>query len=67
MKEVRKNEIHLADGTVIPCGLIVWSTGVGPRDLAKKLTWQKTKQGRFIVDDHMRVKVRVLMKCNDVY
>jgi NADH:ubiquinone reductase (non-electrogenic) len=62
VKEVRKNEVHLADGTVIPCGLIVWSTGVGPRDLAKKLGWQKTKQGRFIVDDHLRV-----MELKDVY
>ena len=28
VKEVRNNEVELSDGSIIPCGLVVWSTGV---------------------------------------
>jgi NADH:ubiquinone reductase (non-electrogenic) len=54
--KVLPDAVYLADGTKIPYGLLVWSTGVGPRPLAKKLNWPKTKQGRFVVDDHLRVQ-----------
>ena len=30
VKEVRDHEVELQDGTVIPCGIVVWSTGVKP-------------------------------------
>lgn len=30
VKEVRHNEVELSDGSVIPCGIVVWSTGVAP-------------------------------------
>ena len=29
--EVTEKEVHLSDGTSIPCGMVVWSTGVAPR------------------------------------
>jgi len=29
--EVKENSIKLKDGTELPCGLVVWSTGVAPR------------------------------------
>lgn len=54
--EVRKDAVILKDGTSIPCGLVVWSTGVAPRPLLKALSIPKTPQGRAIVDDHMRVE-----------
>ena len=30
VQEVREHEVELKDGTVIPCGIVVWSTGVKP-------------------------------------
>ena len=31
MIEVSPTTITLDDGSVIPCGMVVWSTGVAPR------------------------------------
>ena len=36
-------------------GLILWSTGVGPRELTKKLDVQKTESGRSLVDRYLKV------------
>ena len=30
-KEVTSNSVTLNDGTVLPCGMVVWSTGLAPR------------------------------------
>lgn len=30
VKEVRDKEVELTDGSVIPCGIVVWSTGIAP-------------------------------------
>lgn len=57
VKEVQKDRVILADGSYIDCGLIVWSTGVGPRTLIQKLnSIKKTDNGRIVVDDFLRVK-----------
>jgi len=53
VKEVREKSVVLADGTIIPCGLVVWSTGVGPRKLISQLDWPK-KSERLLIDDFMR-------------
>jgi len=55
VKEVRPSSVVLGDGTEIPCGMVVWSTGIGPHTLVKNLEFKKTKQERIIVDDHLRV------------
>lgn len=34
--------------------MVIWSTGVGARDVTKALKLKKTPQGRIIVDDHLR-------------
>jgi NADH:ubiquinone reductase (non-electrogenic) len=54
--EVREKDVVLRDGTVMPCGIVVWSTGVGPRPIIRKLTWPKTRQGRLHVDEYLKVK-----------
>jgi NADH dehydrogenase len=50
--EVRPNQLSLRTGETLNCGLIVWSTGVGPSSLSKTLKCDKTKQGRIAIDDH---------------
>ncbi|MGB2867246.1 MAG: FAD-dependent oxidoreductase [Bacteroidota bacterium] len=51
--KVEKNRILLKDGTVIPCGLIVWSTGVGPTSFIKNLPFENDRD-RLITDDFLR-------------
>ena len=47
MKEVHAKKIVLSDGTDIPYGLLVWSTGVGPSEFVKSLNLPKSPGGRY--------------------
>lgn len=47
VQEVQKEKILLKDGTEIPYGLLVWSTGVGPSKFVNKLDLPKSR-GRFV-------------------
>ncbi|GLT33495.1 hypothetical protein SLA2020_080800 [Shorea laevis] len=55
VKEVLPKEIILNDGTVVPYGLLVWSTGVGPSEFVKSLNLPKSPGGRIGVDEWLRV------------
>lgn len=55
VKEVRETELELQDGSVIPFGCCVWSTGVGPTEFTLGLPLRKTGRGRIAVDDYLRV------------
>jgi NADH:ubiquinone reductase (non-electrogenic) len=44
--EVLPNGVKLKDGSFLPCGLVVWSTGLSPREFTKKLDVLKNKQGQ---------------------
>ncbi|XP_073273835.1 internal alternative NAD(P)H-ubiquinone oxidoreductase A1, mitochondrial-like [Primulina huaijiensis] len=55
VKEVRPNKIVLSDGSDVPYGLLVWSTGVGPSELVKSLDLPKSPGGRIGVDEWLRV------------
>ncbi|ONK75952.1 uncharacterized protein A4U43_C03F22290 [Asparagus officinalis] len=55
VKEVLPKEILLNDGTRVPYGLLVWSTGVGPSELIKSLDLPKSPGGRIGVDEWLRV------------
>ncbi|KAM1347681.1 internal alternative NAD(P)H-ubiquinone oxidoreductase A1, mitochondrial-like [Malus sylvestris] len=55
VKEVHPKKIVLNDGTDVPYGLLVWSTGVGPSEFVKKLDLPKSPGGRIGVDGWMRV------------
>uniref|UniRef100_A0A383VNM9 NADH:ubiquinone reductase (non-electrogenic) n=1 Tax=Tetradesmus obliquus TaxID=3088 RepID=A0A383VNM9_TETOB len=55
VKHVEPGCLTLTDGTVIPFGLCIWSTGVGPTPFTLSLPFAKTKVGRIAVDGYMRV------------
>ncbi|KAL8467935.1 hypothetical protein ACS0TY_031256 [Phlomoides rotata] len=55
VKEVHPNKIVLSDGSDIPYGLLVWSTGVGPSQFVKSLNLPKSPGGRIGVDEYLRV------------
>ncbi|KAK4858020.1 hypothetical protein QYF36_009771 [Acer negundo] len=55
VKEVHPKKIVLNDGTVVPYGLLVWSTGVGPSQFVKSLHLPKSPGGRIGVDEWLRV------------
>ncbi|KAL4421702.1 hypothetical protein ABPG77_010646 [Micractinium sp. CCAP 211/92] len=55
VKEVRQKEVELQDGSIIPFGLCVWSTGVGPTPFVLSLPFSKTPRGRLAIDGHLRV------------
>lgn len=48
VKEVHQNKIVLSDGSDVPYGLLVWSTGVGPSEFVKSLNFPKSPGGRYI-------------------
>lgn len=55
VKEVRETELELQDGSIVPFGLCVWSTGVGPTPFTLSLPFTKTSRGRLAVDERLRV------------
>lgn len=59
VKEVREEEIELTDGSIIPCGIVVWSTGVAPNTFTQTLHDQKDQftnwNGRLLMDDKLRL------------
>ncbi|KAI4312126.1 hypothetical protein MLD38_036974 [Melastoma candidum] len=55
VKEVQSKKIVLSDGTDVPYGLLVWSTGVGPSQFVKSIDLPKSSGGRIGVDEWLRV------------
>jgi NADH:ubiquinone reductase (non-electrogenic) len=55
VKEVRPTEIALADGSVIPCGMVVWSTGIGATPLVKALGLPTDRSQRLITNERFAV------------
>jgi NADH dehydrogenase len=45
--------VHLADGTVIPAGAVVWTAGVRASPLAEAMGVELTKGGRIVVADDL--------------
>eukprot|EP00884_Botryococcus_braunii_P021353 jgi/Botrbrau1/7901/Bobra.9_2s0074.1 len=58
VKEVREDHVELRGGEVLPYGLCVWSTGVGPTPFTTSLPFARTSRGRIAVDDCLRVLVQ---------
>ncbi|BFZ18507.1 hypothetical protein BsWGS_21547 [Bradybaena similaris] len=54
--EVTPTSVKLQDGTSIPCGLVVWSTGLSPREFTRSLNFSKNKAGQILTDRFLRVK-----------
>ncbi|CAA7026344.1 unnamed protein product [Microthlaspi erraticum] len=55
VKEVKPQKLILDDGTEVPYGLLVWSTGVGPSSFVRSLHLPKDPGGRIGIDEWMRV------------
>lgn len=55
VKEVLENRLILNDGSEVPYGVLVWSTGVGPSQFVRSLPFQKAPGGRIGVDEFLRV------------
>ncbi|KAH9701760.1 Internal alternative NAD(P)H-ubiquinone oxidoreductase A2 [Citrus sinensis] len=55
VKDVDSQKLILNDGTEVPYGLLVWSTGVGPSTLVKSLDLPKSPGGRIGIDEWLRV------------
>ncbi|KDP20905.1 hypothetical protein JCGZ_21376 [Jatropha curcas] len=55
VKEVHSRKLVLSDGTEVPYGLLVWSTGVGPSEFVKSLNLPKSPGGRIGIDQWLRV------------
>ncbi|XP_039145790.1 internal alternative NAD(P)H-ubiquinone oxidoreductase A2, mitochondrial-like [Dioscorea cayenensis subsp. rotundata] len=55
VKDVQPQKIILNDGTEVPYGLLVWSTGVGPSPFVHSLPFPKSPGGRIGIDEWLRV------------
>ncbi|KAK1426848.1 hypothetical protein QVD17_15528 [Tagetes erecta] len=55
VKDVQPKKLVLSDGTDVPYGLLVWSTGVGPSPFIQNLDLPKAPGGRIGIDDWLRV------------
>ena len=53
---VEKDRVVLRDGTRITFGVLVWSTGIAPAPLVRKLSLAKDKANRLVTDVYLRVK-----------
>lgn len=49
VKDVQPENIILNDGTKVPYGLLVWSTGVGPSPFTRSLELPKSPGGRYVL------------------
>ncbi|CAA7038030.1 unnamed protein product [Microthlaspi erraticum] len=55
VKDVKPQKLILDDGTEVPYGLLVWSTGVGPSSFVSSLDLPKAPGERIGIDEWMRV------------
>ncbi|CCI41563.1 unnamed protein product [Albugo candida] len=55
-KEVLEDGVILKSGTRIPCGLVVWTAGVGPNELTKSLNiCDKSSRGNILTNEYCQV------------
>jgi len=55
VKAVEGSTVILEDGSRIAFGMLVWCAGVGPTDFIGSLPFARTKDGRLMIDDFLRV------------
>lgn len=55
VKEVREHEVILMDGSVLPCGMVVWSTGIGATPMVQSLPFPKDRGQRLVTDNFFAV------------
>ena len=64
VNKVNKDSIELNDGSKIDYGICIWSTGIGTTEFINSLNFKKSKNGRILVDDKLRV-IDLNNKVND--
>ncbi|XP_033628065.1 internal alternative NAD(P)H-ubiquinone oxidoreductase A1, mitochondrial-like [Asterias rubens] len=52
---VREDGVTLSDGKKLPCGLVVWSTGLSPRSFVKNLPFSRNTQGQLLTNGYLNV------------
>lgn len=55
VREVRAAELVLSDGSSIPFGFAVWSTGNGPTPFVQGLPFEKDRRSRLVTDEYLHV------------
>src|SRR5207247_1942725 len=53
---VDKDSVYLEDGTVIPYGVLVWSTGLAATPLVRSLQFPKDEHSKIVTDEYLRVQ-----------
>jgi len=53
---VGPNSLRLGDGSEMPFGLLLWSTGNAPTRFVKELPMPKNERSLLLIDSHFRVK-----------
>lgn len=54
--EIQSDAVILGDSTRVPCGLVVWSAGVGPGPLTKCLPFKKAANGNLMTNQYCQVQ-----------
>jgi len=52
---VEAERVVLADGSDVPCGMVVWAGGLAPRPLVRDLGFPLDPRGRLVVDRTLRL------------
>lgn len=58
VKQVENEKIELADGTIIPTGMVVWTAGVKAAPTVGQLDLEKGKAGTIAVNEFLQVQNR---------
>ncbi len=66
VKEVTDKSLTLHDGTKVPYGLLLWSTGLAPSDLIQDLDLPKDRMKRILTDPSLNVLDRDGIAMNGV-
>jgi len=53
---VDDRSVRLEDGSELPHGLLVWSTGIGPTPFVQRLDLPKDRKSRILIDSYFHVK-----------
>ncbi len=54
--KVEQGLLHLADGSELPFGLLLWSTGNGPTEFTRNAPLPKDPRDRILIDSFFRVR-----------
>lgn len=59
IKEIQGTKITLSNGQTLDPAMLIWTAGVKTPDAVYNLAGEKTKQGRLVVDEYLRIKENV--------